>query len=117
MTELTLFGLKNCDSCRKARRWLDDNGVAYRFHDVRDDGLDAARLGLWAERVDWETLVNRKSTTWRGLPENTRASMDRRSAVATMAEHPTLLKRPVLERDDLLEIGFSPDRYASLLGG
>ncbi len=116
MADFTLFGLRTCDSCRKARRWLDTHGVDYDYHDVRDDGLDALLLAGWTKNTGWEPLVNRRSTTWRNLPKSLRESMEERSAIATLNEHPTLLKRPVLVGSGVLEIGFSDGRYADLFG-
>ena len=109
---LTLYGLKTCDTSRKARAWLDERGLAYRYHDVRGDGLDQALLRKWAQETDWQTLLNRRSKTWREIPENDRSGIDEQRAIALMVKQPTLLKRPVLAGDDFVEIGFSPARYA-----
>ena len=114
---LTLYGLKTCDTCRKARRWLDDAGVDYRYHDVRADGLDAALLTRWFADRDWQEFVNRKSRTWRTIPEPLRAELDAERAAALLREHPTLAKRPVLERETVLAVGFAAERYAELFTG
>lgn len=111
---LTLYGIPNCDSCRKARKWLDGNGVSHRFHDLRADGIDEKRLRAWQKSVDWKALLNTRSTTWRGLPEKERSGVDADRAVALMVQHPTLIKRPVLETGRKLLVGFSPANYAAL---
>ena len=111
---LTLHGLKNCDSCRKARNSLDANGLTYRFHDLRADGLDRAMLERWTTAVGWEALVNRRSTTWRGLAEEARHSLDERTAIDLMLEHPTLVKRPIAESASGVIVGFRPEQYAAI---
>lgn len=112
-----IYGIPNCASVRRARRWLEDRGVAYDFHDVRKDGLDARRLAAWAERAGWETLLNRQGTTWRRLPAEQREGIDSRAAQALMLAQPTLIKRPVLESGRHLEVGFDAGRYQSLFKG
>lgn len=114
MTELTLYGIKSCDSCRNARKWLKDNGHEYRYHDVRTDGLDRALLERWTERLEWDRLLNRKSLTWRKISEVDRAGMNKDRAIAAFLEHPTLIKRPLLECDEFVAVGFSPDNYEQL---
>ncbi len=109
-----LYGIPNCDTVRKARRWLADRGVDYRFHDVRKDGLKPQLLRNWAASAGWDTLLNRRGTTWRQLPEATRTAIDAERALQLMLEQPTLIKRPVLELQDHIEVGFSADRYQSL---
>jgi Spx/MgsR family transcriptional regulator len=110
----TLYGIPGCDTVRKARRWLDEHGVTYRFHDLRRDGLDEALLATWIARLGWETLLNRRGTTWRRLPEATRAAIDRDSATRLMLEHPAIIRRPVLARGNRLHVGFSAGDYAAL---
>ncbi|MEL7447692.1 MAG: arsenate reductase [Pseudomonadota bacterium] len=107
MSELVVFGLPNCDSCRKARRWLDNHGQDYRFHDVRADGLDARLIKDWFARADWTQLVNKRSTTWRNLSDEQRSGLDEANAAALILEHPTLLRRPVLDDGGTLTVGFS----------
>lgn len=114
---LTLYGLKSCDTCRQARAWLDERGIGYRYHDVRADGLDAGLLKRWFARGDWSSLVNRRSITWRKIPETDRASLDEARAIALLIDNPTLLKRPVLDGEALLLVGFSADLYAGKLDG
>ena len=117
MAGLTFYGLRNCDSCRRARRWLDDHGIAYRYHDVGEDGLQVEIVQAWLGTYDWQTVVNRRSTTWRGLPADVRDAMDTASAAGAIAEHPTLAKRPILVAGEFVEIGFSAERYQKRLGG
>jgi arsenate reductase len=111
---LTIYGIHNCDTCRKARKFLDEHAIAHDFHDVRKDGLDRALLESWTGAVDWRTLLNTRSTTWRGLDNEQRSDIDERKAVDLIAEHPTLLKRPVAMSGDRVEVGFSPDVYETL---
>ncbi|MDX5375549.1 MAG: ArsC family reductase [Gammaproteobacteria bacterium] len=109
-----LYGIKNCDTVKKARKWLDAHGVDYRFHDVRADGLDEVRLRGWVSELGWEALVNRRGTTWRQLPADVRESIDEAAAIALMLEHPALIKRPVLDLGERRVVGFSDQAYAGL---
>lgn len=111
---LTLYGIVNCDTVKKARVWLDAHGVAFAFHDFRKAGVDADVLGRWVDRLGWELLLNRAGTTFRKLPEAERTGLDRDRAVALMLAHPSAIKRPVLVDGDRVEVGFKPDRYAAL---
>jgi arsenate reductase len=110
-----LYGIRTCDTVKRARRWLDDRGIAHRFHDFRADGLEAARLERWLRVLGWEQLVNRQSATWRRLDAGTR---ERVAAAAgeLLLEYPTLIRRPVLEQGDSLQLGFSPDAYRQFFG-
>lgn len=112
---LTLFGIHNCDTVRRARRWLDDREVDYRYHDLRQDGLDTACVRRWLAAATWESVVNRRSTSWRALSAAARDGMDTASAEGAILASPTLIRRPVLEGDGILEFGFSAARYAALL--
>jgi arsenate reductase len=112
---LTLYGLKNCDTCRKARTWLDQRGLPHRFHDFRADGLDSELLEQFEQVLGWEALLNRRGTTWRVLPEADRADLDRGKALALMLAHPALVKRPLLVAEGRTLLGFSPDQYAKAL--
>lgn len=112
---LTLYGISNCDTVRKARRWLDDAKVDYRFHDFRKDGLNTETVERWLATKDWDQVINRRSTSWKALAEDARASMDAQSAAAAAVSAPTLIKRPVLESAAVLEFGFSETRYTTLL--
>lgn len=111
---LVLYGLKSCDSCRKARQWLDSNAAEYRFQDVRLDGLGEARVRAWADQVGWEALLNRRSLSWRRLPQADKAS-DAEGVIALMVRHPELIKRPVLEAGGRVLVGFREAQYRSLL--
>ena len=112
---LTIYGLRNCDSCRKARKYLAERGIEFRFHDVRKDGLDIQMLERWADKVGWETLLNRRSLTWREVPQSVRDTMTRDRARALMVEEPTLVKRPVLESGAFTAVGFSERRFEGFL--
>lgn len=103
---ITVHGLRNCDTCRKALAWMKDQGLAYRFVDVRADGIDEATVARWADEVGWEALLNRRGTTWRGLPDADKADVDGDRAVALMARHPALIKRPVFEAGGGVAVGF-----------
>lgn len=111
---VTIYGLKTCDTTRAARKWLDAAGVAHAFHDVREEGLTKARVEGWIKRLGWEKVLNKASTTWRELPEAEKAGMDAKKAVALLLAHPTLVKRPVLDRDGDLTLGFRPAVYGEL---
>jgi arsenate reductase len=110
----TLYGISNCDTIRKARRWLDANNVDYRFHDMRKDGLDRQTLHSWIAELGWENLLNRRGTTWRSLPEALRDGINPREAENIMLEHPASIKRPVLAHADKLFLGFHETQYSTL---
>jgi len=110
----TLYGIANCDTMKKARRWLEGHGVDYAFHDYRKQGIGEDRLRQWAAAVGWETLLNRRGTTWRKLPEAAREGIDEASAIRLMAEQPSLIKRPVLDTGEALYVGFDAERYAGI---
>ncbi len=112
---LTVFGIRSCDSCRKAQRYLKDHDIPFDFHDVREDGLNIQMLERWADRIDWTRLLNRQSLTWRKVPEADRADMNRDKALAAILDQPTLLKRPVLEHRDYIAVGFSEKRFTEFL--
>ena len=111
----TLYGIKNCDTMKKARTWLDGHGVQYAFHDYKAAGIDAASLARWCAKVGWEILLNRSGTTFRKLPQARRADLTERTAVALMLEQPSMIKRPVLEIGSRVQVGFKPELYAELL--
>ena len=118
MMTTTMYGIKNCDTIKKAKAWLDQNGVAYAFHDYKSAGIDADRLNRWAGRVGWEVLLNRAGTTFRALGDADKAGLDHGKAVALMVAQPSMIKRPVLECGDQLLVGFKPEAYAAAgLGG
>lgn len=112
----TLYGIKNCDTMKKARSWLDAHAVAYHFHDYKVSGIDRATLTGWVDQVGWEVLLNRSGTTFRKLPEAARTGLDREAAIALMLAQPSMIKRPVLELADKLLVGFNTDTYQQNLG-
>ena len=114
MTMITLYGISNCDTIKKARRWLNDNNVEYCFHDYRKDGLTLEQLQSWSEELDWELLLNKRGTTWRKLPEEQKQSIDKDSALALMVEQPAMIKRPLLDTGQEKHLGFKPDLYKSI---
>jgi arsenate reductase (glutaredoxin) len=107
----TLYGIKNCDNCKKASKWLDENGIAYQFHDFRIDGLTLAQLNDFAARADWNTLLNRSSTSWRQLSAAQQTDVRPEKALQLMLDTPTLIKRPILDTGDKLIIGFKAGHY------
>ena len=112
----TLYGIKNCDTVKKARRWLEQQQVDYRFHDFRSDGLTLSQVNTWIAQLGWETLVNKRSTTWKQLDENTRAGLSDSSAAAVIAANPTLIKRPLLDLNKRYHVGFKEADYRQLFG-
>jgi len=111
---ITVYGIKNCDTVKKARRWLDDHDIDYRFHDFREDGLGAAAVGQWVAELGWETVVNKRSTTWKQLDKSIQTKMDATLAQSTILEHPTLVKRPLLDTGNERFVGFSAERYQTI---
>jgi arsenate reductase len=112
---VTIYGIRNCDTMKKARAWLDGRGVAYQFHDYKVAGLERQRLEAWAATVGWETLLNRAGTTFRKLPDKDRDGLTEKKAIALMLAQSSMIKRPVLDVDGTLLVGFRPDQYAALL--
>ena len=113
---VTVYGLATCDTTRAARKWLDAAGVAHVFHDVREDGLTKSLVESWVTQLGWEKVLNKASTTWRELPQADKDGADAKRAVALLLAHPTLVKRPVLDRGGKLSLGFKPAVYAELFG-
>jgi arsenate reductase len=112
---ITLSGIRNCDTVKKARKWLETRDIDYRFHDFRTEGLEPDKLRQWIKAVGWETMVNRRGTSWRQLPQEVKESIDESSALALMLNNPTLIKRPVLELDNgTVYVGFKAEEYAAL---
>ena len=109
--QVTIYGIKNCDTMKKARAWLDARGVPYSFHDYKTAGIDRARLQAWAKEVGWEVLLNRAGTTFRGLAETDQSGLDEEKAIALMLAQPSLIKRPVLVADGRLTVGFKAQSY------
>jgi arsenate reductase (glutaredoxin) len=113
---VTIYGIKNCDTMKKARAWLDDRGVAYTFHDYKSAGIERARLERWAREAGWEALLNRAGTTFRKLPEHHKEGLTEKKAIALMLDQPSMIKRPVLDVGGRLLVGFKPDEYANAFG-
>ena len=109
-----LYGIRNCDTVKKARAWLDQRGVDYRFHDYKVAGIDAARLDRWCAEVGWEALLNRAGTTFRKLPDSEKQNLNREKAMAVMLTQPSVIKRPVVELGGKLIVGFKPELYETL---
>lgn len=115
---VTIYGIKNCDTMKKARSWLEGHGVAHAFHDYKASGIDKASLQRWVEEHGWETVLNRAGTTFRALPDERKRGLDAGKAVALMLEQPSMIKRPVLDlgRGKTL-VGFKPEIYEAALAG
>ena len=112
---LTMYGIKNCDTVAKARKWLEAQGVGYDFHDYKAAGVTPEKLKAWAGEVGWEVLLNRAGTTFRALPDTDKQNIDEAKAVALMTAQPSMIKRPVLEGAGPLLVGFKPERYGAAL--
>jgi len=112
---VTMYGIRNCDTIKKARAWLDDNAIAYDFHDYKTDGIDAAHLARWIAAAGWETVLNRAGTTFRKLPDADKQGLDADKATALMLAQPSMIKRPVIEHPGGILIGFKPDLYGDAL--
>ncbi|MBV8851651.1 MAG: ArsC family reductase [Methylobacteriaceae bacterium] len=111
--QVTIYGIKNCDTMKKARAWLDAHAIRYEFHDYKSAGIDRRKLEAWATKVGWETLLNRAGTTFRKLPDTSKANVDDAKAIGLMVSEPSMIKRPVLEVGDKLIVGFRPETYAA----
>lgn len=111
---VTMFGIRNCGTVKKARAWLEAHGVAYTFHDYKSEGVDRARLERWCHEHGWALVLNRAGTTFRALPDADTKDLTERTAIALMLEHPSMVRRPVLEVGSRAIIGFAPERYAAL---
>lgn len=113
---VTIYGIKACDTMKKARTWLEGHGVDYGFHDYKAAGVDRAALEGWARQVGWEVLLNRSGTTFRKLPDADKTGIDQTRAVSLMLAQPSMIKRPVLDVDGELIVGFKPEAYAARFG-
>ena len=111
---ITLYGIKNCDTVKKARKWLDTHGIEYHYHDFRDDGLDRKTVTDWLSELGWETLINKRSTSWKALDEASRESMNTHSALLAIMDQPTLIKRPLLDTGHQRHTGFSAPDYETI---
>ena len=110
----TIYGIRNCDTMKKARAWLEAHGVDYDFHDYKTVGIDRATLEKWIKTVGWEVLLNRAGTTFRKLPDDAKQDIDEWKAIRLMLEQPSMIKRPVLEQGRTLLVGFTEDRYSAI---
>jgi len=110
----TLFGIKNCDTIKKARKWLEGNGIDYQFHDFRSDGIDKNLIDSWLKQVEWETLLNTRGTTWRKLPDGVKKDTSKTRAVKIMLENPAIIKRPVLSVKNKQYVGFKDEEYKEI---
>jgi arsenate reductase len=114
---VTIYGIRNCDTMKKARAWLDKHGVDYAFHDYKTAGIDRTQLERWAKKVGWETLLNRAGTTFKKLPDREKDDITSAKAIALMLKQPSMIKRPVLEAGGgKLLVGFKPEQYSATLG-
>jgi arsenate reductase (glutaredoxin) len=111
-----IYGIKNCDTMKKARTWLDGHKVDYQFHDYKAQGIDRAVLEGWDKKVGWEILLNRAGTTFKKLPDADKDAITEKKAIALMLAQPSMIKRPVLEAKGKLTVGFKPEEYGKLFG-
>ncbi|MBG0508056.1 ArsC family reductase [Agrobacterium sp. MOPV5] len=111
---VTIYGIKNCDTMKKARSWLEANGVDYSFHDYKAAGIDRAHLETWCDAACWETVLNRAGTTFKKLDDGQKTDLTREKAIELMLEQPSMIKRPVLEAKDRITVGFKPEIYQTL---
>lgn len=110
-----VYGLKNCDTCRKAKKWLSEEGIESTVHDIRKDGLEAGQVAFWAQAVGWEILLNRRGTTWRGLSEAEKSDLTETKAIALMEAAPALMKRPIFVSGETVHVGFKPADQGAVL--
>ena len=113
---VTIYGIKACDTMKKARGWLEDHKVAYGFHDYKTTGIDRAVLEGWAKQVGWELLLNRSGATFRKLPDADKNDLTEAKDIGLMLAQPSMIKRPVLDVDGKLTVGFKPDTYGAVFG-
>lgn len=111
---LTVYGIKNCDTVKKARKWLEAHDVDYQFHDFREDGLDKKQLSHWVEKFGWEAIVNKRSTTWRNLSDKEKGISANSQAIKLLLDNPTLIKRPVVVKNKTVLIGFKEAEFSKL---
>jgi len=107
----TLYGIANCDAIKKARKWLNENDIEYTFHDYKKQGVPEKELRNWVEKLGWEILLNKRSTTWRKLPDKAKKSIDKTSAIQIMLDNPSIIKRPVLIYNTKINVGFKLNDY------
>lgn len=111
---ITLYGIPNCDTVSKARKWLTANNIDYQFHNFKKDGLEQQTLNRWLDTLGWEVLLNKRGTTWRKLPDEKKIDIDRVKAAAIMLENTSIIKRPVLEANNSIQVGFKSEQYETL---
>ncbi|MET0065957.1 MAG: ArsC family reductase [Candidatus Thiodiazotropha sp.] len=111
---INLYGIANCDTVKKARKWLNEQGIEYEFHDYKKEGVDEARLREWSRELGWEALLNRRGTTWRKLDEGEKSPLDEERALRIMMDHSSIIKRPLLDDGHRLTLGFKPEIYSEL---
>ncbi|MDX8396457.1 MAG: ArsC family reductase [Mariprofundaceae bacterium] len=114
MSRVKMYGIPNCDTIKKARKWLDEHRVEYQFHNYKKDGVDTFLLASWCELEGWEVLLNKRGTTWRKLADEDKLDMDQSKAVSLMVEYASMIKRPVLVVGDHIEVGFKAERYTEI---
>ena len=112
---INIYGIPNCDTMKKARKWLESNNLDYEFHDYKKLGVPDKNLKQWVKKAGWDTVLNKRGTTWRKLPDTTKDNIDESSAIQVMMDNPSAIKRPVLESGNMLFIGFKEDEYKLLL--
>jgi len=110
--QVTLYGISNCDSVKKSKKWLDDQSISYDFHNYKKAGIDAERLTSWCQQVGWEVLINKRGTTWRNLSDSQKSDLDQNKAISLMLENTSLIKRPVIDFQDKILVGFDEYRFS-----
>ena len=111
---IKLYGIPNCDTIKKALKWLKDNDFDYEFHDYKKQGVPEKELKVWVKKVGWETLLNKRGTTWRKLDDDTKNSVNEKSAIQIMLKYPSIIKRPVLIKNEVILVGFKAEEYVEL---
>lgn len=114
MSKPIVYGIPNCDSVKKARKWLDANGIEYQFHDYKKKGITSGKLKTWSDSLGWDSLLNRRGTTWRKLDESKKNDICESKAISLMIDHTSMIKRPVIEHADGLLLGFDEDAYQGI---
>lgn len=112
---LNIYGIKNCDTMKKAFRWLDEHQVEYQFHDYKKEGVDAALAATWVAKLGWEAVINKRGTTWRKLTDDVKENMNESNAVALMLEQPSVIKRPLIIKNNDVYLGFNAEQYTQAL--
>ena len=112
---VTLYGIPNCSSVKKARAWLEERGIAYTFHDYKKAGADAKKLAAWSKAIGWEALINRSGTTYKKIPDHVKSNLDSKKVITLLIEYPSAIRRPIVEHAHGLLIGFRPEEWAASL--